>query len=202
MAESKVFKDYMPASGRNEGSNEDEDMAQLKETPISADMIAEAVKQAMAALGQGKTAGAEPRPSGKDLDAGKHYPLASKRPELVKSASGLAFGDIRLDKVMSGKIGFDDIKIRPETLEFQAQIADSIGRPRLASNLRRAAEMTRIPDQRVLEMYDSLRPYRCTKQELLDMATELESTYQAKICAALVREAAEIYENRGRLKQT
>lgn len=176
-------------------------MAQSKETPISADMIAEAVKRAMAALGQGKTAGAEPRPSGKDLDAGKDYPLASKRPELVKSASGLAFGDIRLDKVVSGKISFDDIKIRPETLEFQAQIADSIGRPRLASNLRRAAEMTRIPDQRVLEMYDSLRPYRCTKQELLDMATELESTYQAKICAALVREAAEIYENRGRLKQ-
>ncbi|MCF8077759.1 MAG: diol dehydratase small subunit [Desulfobacterales bacterium] len=176
-------------------------MAQSKETPISEDLIAKAVKQAIAALEQRATAGAVQGPPGKGLDAGKDYPLASQRSELVKSASGLAFDDIRLDKVLSGQIGFDDIKIRPETLEYQAQIADSIGRPRLASNLRRAAEMTRIPDKRVLEMYDNLRPYRCTKQELLDIATELESTYQAKICAALFREAAEIYEKRGRLKQ-
>ena len=202
MAPSVVFKNYMPASGRNKGSKEAYRMAQSKETPISEEMLAEAVKKAMAALGQGMTSRAPAGNQVKGLDAKKDYPLASKRPELVQSASGLAFDDIRLDKVVSGQIGFDDIKIRPETLEYQAQIAESIGRPRLASNLRRAAEMTRIPDQRVLEMYDSLRPYRCTKQELLDMATELESTYQAKVCAALVREAAEIYEKRGRLKQS
>jgi len=35
---------------------------------------------------------------------------------------------------------------------------------------------------------------------LLDMATELETNYQAKICAAFVREAADVYEKRGRLK--
>jgi propanediol dehydratase small subunit len=66
--------------------------------------------------------------------------------------------------------------------------------------MRRAAEMTKIPDERLLEMYDSLRPYRCTKQELLEIASELESKYQAKICADFVREAAEVYEKRGRLK--
>ena len=177
-------------------------MAQTKDTTISPDLIAEAVKRAISALGQGSAAGAAPGPPGTGLDAKKDYPLASQRPELVKSASGLALDDIDLDKVVSGKIGFDDIRIRPETLEYQAQIAESIGRPRIANNLRRAAEMTRIPDQRVLEMYDSLRPYRCTKQQLLDMAAELESTYQAKICAAFVREAAEVYEKRGRLKQS
>ena len=135
------------------------------------------------------------------LDAKKDFPLAEKRPELVKSAKGLSLDEITLDKVIAGEISFDDIKIRPETLEYQAQIAESIGRPHLAANLRRAAEMTRISDERLLEMYNLLRPYRCTKQELLDLADELESEYQAKLCAALVREAADVYEKRGRLKK-
>jgi propanediol dehydratase small subunit len=134
------------------------------------------------------------------LDPKKDYPLAEKRPDLVTSASGLGMADITLDKVKSGDISFDDFKIRPETLEYQAQIAEGIGRPHLAANMRRAAEMTKIPDERLLEMYDSLRPYRCTKQELLEIASELESKYQAKICADFVREAAEVYEKRGRLK--
>jgi len=175
-------------------------MAQSKDTTLSADLIAEAVKRVMAALDKTPAAGTAAGKPANHLDAGKDYPLSAKRPDLIKSASGLALDDISLEKVVSGQIGFDDIRIRPETLEYQAQIAESIGRPRIAANLRRAAEMTRIPDQRVLEMYDSLRPYRCTKQELLDMATELETNYQAKICAAFVREAADVYEKRGRLK--
>jgi len=130
----------------------------------------------------------------------KDFPLAEKRPDLIKSASGLGLVDITLDKVKAGEISFDDVKIRPETLEYQAQIAEGIGRPHIAGNMRRAAEMTRIPDQRLLEMYDALRPYRRTKQELLEMADELESKYHAKICAGFVREAVEVYEKRGRLK--
>jgi propanediol dehydratase small subunit len=134
------------------------------------------------------------------LDPKKDFPLAEKRPDLVQSASGLGLADITLDKVKSGDISFDDFKIRPETLEFQAKIAEGVGRPHLAANMRRAAEMTQIPDERLLEMYDSLRPYRCTKQELLDIASELESKFNAKICADFVREAADVYEKRGRLK--
>ena len=134
------------------------------------------------------------------LDAKKDFPLAEKRPELVKSAKGLSLNEITLEKVVAGELSFDDVKIRPETLEYQAQIAESGGRPRIAVNLRRAAEMTRIPDERLLQMYDSLRPYRCTKAELLVIAEELESQHQAKICAAFVREAAGVYEQRGRLK--
>lgn len=134
------------------------------------------------------------------LDAKKDFPLAEKRPELVKSQTGLGLNDITLEKVVAGELSFDDVKIRPETLEYQAQIAESAGRPRIAANLRRAAEMTRIPDERLLEMYNSLRPYRCTKAELIAMAEELESQYQAKICGAFVREAADVYEQRNRLK--
>jgi len=172
---------------------------------IPPDLIAEAVKRVMATLGEGSEKAKSPRSpsrgaSGK-LDARRDYPLASRRPDLVSSASGMKLEDVALDKVVSGRITFDDIKIRPETLEYQAQIAESVGRPRLAGNLRRAAEMTGITDERLLEMYNALRPYRSTKQELLDIAGELESKYRARICAALFREAAEVYEKRGRLKK-
>jgi propanediol dehydratase small subunit len=61
--------------------------------------------------------------------------------------------------------------------------------------------MTRIPDARVLEIYNALRPYRSTRQDLLDIAGELESKYEAHVCAGLVREAADVYERRGRLAQ-
>lgn len=129
------------------------------------------------------------------------YPLSAKRRELVRSATGKGLDDLTLEQAVSGGIGFDDFKIRPETLEYQAQIATSAGRPHIAANLRRAAEMTRIPDERILEMYNALRPYRSTKQEMLDMATELEVTHKAPVCAALVREAAETYEKNRRLKR-
>jgi propanediol dehydratase small subunit len=135
------------------------------------------------------------------LDAKNDYPLAQKRPDLARSASGMKLEDITLEKVVAGQITFDDIRTRPETLEYQAQIAESVGRVRLAANLRRAAEMTRIPDARLLEMYNALRPYRSTQPELLQMAEELETTYQARVCGALVREAAEVYHKRGRLKK-
>ncbi len=171
---------------------------------ISPELIAEAVKRAMASLGEsnGSNGGTTTltKAAGK-LDAKNDFPLSRKRPDLVRSATGLSLDDITLEKATSGKLTFDDVKIRPETLEYQAQIAESAGRPHLARNLRRAAEMTRIPDERVLEIYNCLRPYRCTKQELLDIANELETKYQAKICAALVREAVKVYEKRNRIKK-
>jgi propanediol dehydratase small subunit len=113
----------------------------------------------------------------------------------------LALNEITLEKVIAGQLTFDDVKIRPETLEYQAQIAESAGRYHLAGNLRRATEITRIPDARVLEIYNALRPYRSTKQELLDIAAELENKYQAKICASFVREACAVYEKRNRIKK-
>lgn len=176
-------------------------MAQSKELNISPDLIAEAVKRAMDKLGQGSETGPVKNNLTGKLDAMKDYPLGAKRPDLVKSATGKSLDDITLDKVVSGEMGFNDISISPKTLEYQAQIAESIHRPRIAANMRRSAEMTQIPDERILEMYNALRPYRCTKQELLDMANELESKYQAKICAGFVREAADVYEKRGRLKR-
>jgi propanediol dehydratase small subunit len=172
-------------------------------TEISPEQIAQAVKRVLASLNEpaGTSASTGSPSSAGQLDAKKDYPLAIKRPDLVKSATGLGLKDITLEKVVEGKLSFDDIKIHPDTLEYQAQIAISAGRPQIASNLRRAAELTKIPDARVLEIYNALRPYRSTKQQLLDIASELESKYQSKLCAAFVREAVVVYEKRGRIKQ-
>jgi len=170
----------------------------MSQKQIDPALIASVVESVMATMG-GASAGSSAPAAGAASNVAD-YPLGSKRPDLVKSASGLGLADITLEKVVSGEIAFEDEKIRPETLEQQAEIAKSAGRPSIASNLKRAAEMTRIPDERVLEMYNALRPYRSTRDELLAMASELETKYQATVCAEFVREACEVYGKRNRLK--
>ncbi len=134
------------------------------------------------------------------LDPKRDYPLAKNKPELAKSITGKTINEITLQAVREGKVLPDDLKISPETLLAQAEIAEAAGRKQLANNFRRAAELTKVPDKRILEIYNALRPYRSTKEELLAIADELDNAYGAKVCAAFVREAAEVYERRGRLK--
>jgi len=129
------------------------------------------------------------------------YPLSEKRQDLVTTSQGRSIDDITLEAVMDGEVEADEIRVTPETLEYQAQIAESIGRPQLAANMRRAAELTAIPDDRILEIYNAMRPDRSTKDELLEIADELENEYDAQINADLVREAADVYETRGRLRE-
>lgn len=164
------------------------------------EMISAIVREVMAELNGGKAASA-PVSSNGALDYRRDYPMAEKRPELVQTATGKSLSDITLDAVVSGAVTADEIRITPQTLEYQAQIAESVGRPQSAGNMRRAAEMTAVPDARVLEMYNALRPNRSTKAELLAIADELEGQYGAKICAGFVREAADVYERRGVLKK-
>ncbi|MBL4951605.1 diol dehydratase small subunit [Neobacillus sp. YIM B02564] len=135
------------------------------------------------------------------VEAKTDYPLSEKRPELIKSPTGKSLDDITLAGVIDGAVRPEDVRISPETLELQAQVAESMGRKPFARNLRRAAELIAVPDDRILEIYNSLRPYRSTKEELLAIADELEHQYGAKVNATLVREAAEIYELRDRLKK-
>ena len=127
------------------------------------------------------------------------YPLGKNRKDLLRTPTNKTLDDITLESVMDGTI--DDVKITPEVLELQAQVAESAGRPTLARNFRRAAELTKIPDARILEIYDALRPFRSTKSELLDIASEIESKYNAKVNAAFIREAAEVYEKRKKLRE-
>lgn len=130
----------------------------------------------------------------------KDYPLAQKRKDLVKTSTGKGLDDITLDSVLNDKVTPDDIRITSDTLLYQAQVAESVGRHQFARNLRRAAELTKVPDDRVLEIYNALRPRRSTKDELLSIANELDEKYGAKMNADLIREAADVYERRGILK--
>jgi propanediol dehydratase small subunit len=137
----------------------------------------------------------------KQFDPKKNYPLTSRRPDLVRTLTGKGLQDITLENVVSGKIDAQEIRIGPETLELQAQVAEKHGRSQLALNFRRAAELTWIPDEEVLKIYNALRPDRSTKEELLIMAKEIEKKYQAKINAVFIMEAVKVYEKRGLLKK-
>lgn len=130
-----------------------------------------------------------------------NYPLSEKMTDKIKSPTGKALSDITLEGLMKGEITSDDVKIAPETLEMQAQVAESIGRKAFARNLRRAAELIAIPDDRVLEIYNAMRPNRSTKAELIAIAEEVETKYDACINAAFIRECADVYERRNILKK-
>lgn len=126
------------------------------------------------------------------------YPL-SDHPDQVKTPGGTTLSEITLEGIVEGEIDGEDIAISPDTLEKQAQVADQNGRPQLAQNFRRAAELTVVPDERILEIYNALRPSGMEKEKLQSMADELEEEYDAQINAELVREAIDVYEERGLL---
>jgi len=140
-------------------------------------------------------------PAGANKVTKDQYPLGEKMPDKVFSASGKRLSDMKIEQIYDGTLTAEDMRISAETLEMQAQISESANNAAFATNLRRAAELIPVPDARLLEIYNALRPYRSTKQQLLDIANELDSQYGAKNSAALVREAAEVYEKRDRLKK-
>ena len=125
------------------------------------------------------------------------YPLGEYEREKITSKTGKKLDDINLEEIKKGNITGEDIKISKEMLRKQGQVAMEADNPPLARNFERAAELVDVPDEVILKMYNMLRPNRSTKAELLAMADELSKKYNAKTCAKLVLEAAEVYEKRG-----
>jgi propanediol dehydratase small subunit len=115
---------------------------------------------------------------------------------IVRALSGLRVGELTLEAVRTGELGVLDLRIHPETLERQAAIAAAHANPQLAENLRRAAELTSLPDEEVLAIYDALRPGRSTPERLAGLAADLGGRGLPR-CAALLAEAAEVYARRG-----
>jgi propanediol dehydratase small subunit len=115
-----------------------------------------------------------------------------------RALSGRPLESITVDAVLAGEIGPEDVRVHPDTLRLQADVAEHGGNPQLAANLRRAAELTAIPDDELLAIYEALRPGRSTRLRLEAIAARLESADSPR-CAALVREASEVYERRGLL---
>lgn len=168
----------------------------------SEELIRQIMAEVMANLGKDQVSFAKkPAANGASgqVDA-SNYPLGEKMPEKIRAATGKVLGDFSLDKVTSGQLTAEDFRIAPETLELQAQVAESVGRDTLARNMRRAAELIKVPDDELLSVYNALRPYRSTKAELYGIADKLESSYGCTVNAGFIREAADVYEKRGRLK--
>jgi propanediol dehydratase small subunit len=129
------------------------------------------------------------------------YPLSVNRPELLRTPTGKALSDITMAAVVAGDVTAEDLRVTPATLVMQGSIAESMGRRQLGENCRRAAEMTAIPDDEVLAMYNALRPNASSAERLESIAARLEATYSAPLCAALVREAAQVYAARNLLAE-
>jgi propanediol dehydratase small subunit len=131
-----------------------------------------------------------------DGDPRSEYPLGTRRPDIVRTPSGLALSELTLDELRAGRISSGDVRATPETLRRQASIARTSGRGQLAESLERAAELAGVPDDLILEIYTALRPGRSTPEELESWARRLESELAASRVAGFVREACQTYEAR------
>jgi propanediol dehydratase small subunit len=128
--------------------------------------------------------------------ADPEYPLSEKRASKLKTPSGIPFREMTLEAVLDGSIRMEDLRVTSEALEGQAKIAERCRRRQLAENFRRAAELVNVPEDRILETYNALRPGRSDSAGLAALADDLESNFHARRCAQLIREAAEAYARR------
>lgn len=118
---------------------------------------------------------------------------------MTTSRSGTPVDALTVEALRRGDLGADDVRIHPDTLEHQATVAEQHANPQLATNLRRAAELSELPDAEVLAIYDALRPRRSSYDELTALSSSLEAR-GLQLNATLVREAAEVYARRGMLR--
>ena len=129
------------------------------------------------------------------------YPLYANRSDSLVAASGRPLRDLSLQKTLTEEISSEDYSISAETLRVQAEIARDAGYPQLAQNLERAAELTAVPNETLLEMYEMLRPRRCKFEEFQALARRLREEFNAVTTAAFVEEAAAVYRARGLLRR-
>jgi propanediol dehydratase small subunit len=108
--------------------------------------------------------------------------------------------DWSLEALRAGALGAEDFRISRDQLEVQASAAQRAGYRQLAENLRRAAELTGLSNERVFEIYNLLRPGRARLEELENLASELRGQGMPRV-AAFIDEAAAAYRARGILKR-
>ena len=117
------------------------------------------------------------------------YPLYREGRRDLRLPSGRPIEDFSTESLSTGRLGPEDLGIHEETLRQQARIAEEAGFGALARNLERAAELARVPAEKILEIYEALRRGN-RSAELERLAAELEETWAARATAAFVREAA------------
>lgn len=130
------------------------------------------------------------------------YPLAENRPDAVETNAGKTLDDITLEGVLSDRVTLQDLRITGRALRQQAEIATAAGRPTLAANFERGAELVEVPQDVIMRVYELLRPGRAnSKDELSAVARDLRETYGAEGVAAFIEEAADVYERRSLYKK-
>ncbi len=117
------------------------------------------------------------------------YPLYREARESITLPSGRPIAEFSVESLEAGGLGAEDLGIHGETLRAQAAIAEEAGFAPLARNLERAAELTRVPAEKILEIYEALR--RGPESAALEgFAAEVERDHGAVLTAAFIREAA------------
>jgi propanediol dehydratase small subunit len=129
------------------------------------------------------------------FDPSRDYPLGTRRPDLVGTPGGLRLEELELH---GAPVAATELRATPQTLRLQAEVARAAGRSQLADNLLRAAELAPLPDETILAIYTALRPRRSSAAELEAWAEQLDG-WDAPATAAFVREAAQVYAERGLL---
>jgi len=118
----------------------------------------------------------------------------------IYTFSGRSIDELSVQGILSGDLVAEDFRIHGETLNHQARVAEEAGYTQLAENLRLAAELTHMPNEEILDIYNTLRPRRTSYKEMIDMADRLENERKAPLTASLVREAAAVYLKRAIVK--
>ena len=124
------------------------------------------------------------------------YPLRDSESAALFTRSGRPLGEVTAEAIAAGALTGDDLRTHADTLRRQAAIAREAGYPQLAANLSRAAELTDVPNEELLKIYELLRPERASTDELTRLADYLEATYGATENAAFIKDAAAVYRER------
>lgn len=126
------------------------------------------------------------------------YPMAENMPGSIRGGRGKALDELAMEAVLSGTVTMEDLRITAEALNAQAAIARAAGRPALAKNFERGAELVAIPQELIMETYDMLRPGRVRERRvLMERAELLRRDYGAEEIARFIETAAEFYSRRG-----
>ena len=117
------------------------------------------------------------------------YPLYREARTRITLPSGRPVDEFSMESLAGGRLDAGDLGIHEETLRAQAALAEEAGFTPLARNLERAAELTRLPAEDILEIYEALRRGR-DAAALEALARRIEKDHGAVLNAAFIREAA------------
>ena len=95
-------------------------------------LMKQIVEQVMAAMKTGASAPSTPAACCGDKLTAANYPLAESMADKIKTPTGKDFTSLSYEKMINGELTADDMRIAPETLEMQAQVAESVHREAFA----------------------------------------------------------------------